>query len=860
MMFELGKDIILQRKVKMKPRRVHKGFQSLKQCTAKKVQTDTLELLNVKKTDKVLSPHCEVKYEKDPNQIVHICLETKKMGSSYSIGGVADVSYQLSKEFIKEGIDSRLIVPYYSAWLDNNDNEGIVIKDKNGNFRREKDAQNYSLKDGESFVILDKNGKSTIELERMDGICGKIEQMNPYTYQKENIVYQVFKINNQSEEINNGLPVYIIHTPNVARMQEAYYNNKKDLSKGHFLEYEYAAFAVAATRALKQIASMTNENFNPANYLLHDRYTFNAIDEMKRTSDDFFEGIKIHEVLHNIGKAYQGEFMLPLDAFSIISTGDNEAIGAYIDSNNGDNIKAAQILREEINERKKKFYCEKKQELNIVKYLSKENILNPFKVVMNFYMGKYMLNDEYNMTEIGLPAARENPQMVSIGNVSTYYGYEVKQSKTRDIACNLYDSIRRTTMVDITNGTDLNSMETAKPFQANGTKFGPKGSFIMSEESPLKNYSPYNVTMSDIEIYKCKQHNKMLFYACLKGKENKEKFDIGEDSLNRLFFTKEQIENKDCPSSVYGYIRNGIENPVIISGWGRGDEQKGFTATLEGFKQFLNDKTIQEIDKRRVILTLGGTFKDKSNPEWKKIKELIDEINKIDNGKYSGQIIFADGWFANKLACCSDFTIFTSRQEPCGITPLESMGCATPVLAIKTGGFPNTIQENETGFFTHNPYTLSKENLNLKYRKTKKYAGKLIRGNIDMMRQFAAGEEVAILFKKAVSLNPSDLKRMQRKCLEAKNNWSDNIKANILPQNPQKITKSAVKRYLEDVFELKKNPKTGKWEEIQSRKDKNLRFQIDTQKRKNALKFLPINFKAFFANNKYFFKHSKVVD
>lgn len=860
MMYEIGKDIILKSTLKMAPQRLHKGFQSLKRCNTKKLQTDTIELLDVKKIDKVLSPHCEVKYEKDPNQIVHICLETKKMGSSYSIGGVADVSYQLSKEFIKEGIDSRLIVPYYSAWLDKNDNEGIVIKDKDGNFRREKNAQTYSLKDGESFVILDKNRKSIIELERMDKISGEIEQLNPYTYEKCMTAYQAFKIKNQSKEINNGAPVYVIYTPNVARMQEAYYNNKKDLSKGHFLEYEYAAFTVAATRVLKKIASMTNENFNPANYLLHDRYTFNAIDEMKRSGDDFFDGIKIHEVLHNVGKAYQGEFMLPLDAFSIISTGDARAIDEFLTSNNGDNLKAAQILLQEIRERKLDNYKLKKYNIDIIKYLSKVHILRPFIDLFQNYIGKYLIQNQYNMTEIGLKEARENSQMVSIGNVSTYYGWEIKQGKTRDIADNLYSSIAKTNMIDITNGTDLSSMETNIPFYENGTKFGPQGSLIMSESSPLKNYSPYNILMSDSSIYECKQHNKNLFYACLKGKKNKKKFDTSDNSLNRLFFTKEQIENKDCPSSVYGYIRDGIKEPIIISGWGRGDEQKGFTATLEGFKQFLLSKSTSEEERKKVILTLGGTFKDKSNPEWRKIKELIDEINTMENGKYSGQVIFADGWFANKLASCSDFTIFTSRQEPCGITPLESMGCATPVLAIRTGGFYNTIQEGETGFFTCNPYTLSKEHLNLKYKKTKKYANKLIRGKIDLVRQFSLGEEIATLFKKAASIKPEDLKIMQRKCLEAKNNWDDNARANISPLNPQEKTKPAVMRYLEDVFELKKNPQTGKWEETQNRKDKNLKFKIETQKRKNALEFKPINFKAFFLHNKYFFKHSKDVN
>ena len=859
----LRKNAVLQQQKKLHPQRLCSKCQSIKRNNSSKIQSDTLSLSNIQNQVKSLSPHCEVKYDKDPNQIIHICLETKKMGGSYSIGGVADVSYQLSKEFINEGIDSRLIIPYYSAWLDKNDNEGIVIKDKDGNFRREKDSQNYQLKDGEHFVILDKNGNSTIELERMDGISGNIPQINPYTYQKNNTPYQVFKIKNQSQEINNGVPIYIVYTPNVSRMQEAYYNNKKDLSKGHFLEYEYAAFTVAAVKALKQIASETDEQFNPSNYLLHDRFTFNAIDEMKRNEDDFFNNIKIHQVLHNVGKAYQGEFMFPLDAFSIFSTGDERAIDEFLTSNNGDNLTAAQILLEEIKERKKENYELKKYNIDIIKYLSKEHILKPFISLFQNYIGKYFIRDQYNITEIGLSEARENPQMISIGNVSTYYGYEIKQGQTRDIADNLYHSIIRTNMIDITNGTDLSSMETNKPFYANGTKFGPKGAIIMSESSPLKNYSPYDISMSDSEIYNRKQHNKNLFYACLKGKKNQDgmPFDTSDNSLNRLFFTKEQIESKDCPSSVYGYIRDGIANPIIISGWGRGDEQKGFTATLEGFKQFLLDKKNLDNDKRRVILTLGGTFKDKSNPEWRKIKELIDEINGIEKGKYSGQVIFADGWFANKLACCSDFTIFTSRQEPCGITPLESMACGTPVLAIHTGGFPNTVKDNETGLFTKSPYTLSKENLSRRFGKTKRFRGKIIRGNIDLMRQTAAGKEIAKLLNQATSIKRHKMEKMQRNCLQAKNNWSDNAQANISPLNPQSTPKPAIRKYLEDVFGLEKNDYTGKWELSNARKSENLKLKnIRPEQKQNAFNPFNLDLKAFCKINKYFFKHIKIED
>ena len=45
-----------------------------------------------------------------------------------------------------------------------------------------------------------------------------------------------------------------------------------------------------------------------------------------------------------------------------------------------------------------------------------------------------------------------------------------------------------------------------------------------------------------------------------------------------------------------------------------------------------------------------------------------------------------------------------------------------------------------------------------------------------------------------------------------------------------------------------------------SYEDNKLSVKIETQKRKNALEFKPINFKAFFLHNKYFFKHSKDVN
>jgi glycosyltransferase involved in cell wall biosynthesis len=48
--------------------------------------------------------------------------------------------------------------------------------------------------------------------------------------------------------------------------------------------------------------------------------------------------------------------------------------------------------------------------------------------------------------------------------------------------------------------------------------------------------------------------------------------------------------------------------------------------------------------------------------------------------------------YRHALAC-----LCASRMEPFGLTALESMACGTPVIAIREGGFPETVLDGETG-------------------------------------------------------------------------------------------------------------------------------------------------------------------
>src|SRR5205823_1775237 len=42
-------------------------------------------------------------------------------------------------------------------------------------------------------------------------------------------------------------------------------------------------------------------------------------------------------------------------------------------------------------------------------------------------------------------------------------------------------------------------------------------------------------------------------------------------------------------------------------------------------------------------------------------------------------------------------TVCAARNEPFGLTALESMACGTPVVAIRDGGYPETVVDGETG-------------------------------------------------------------------------------------------------------------------------------------------------------------------
>lgn len=55
-------------------------------------------------------------------------------------------------------------------------------------------------------------------------------------------------------------------------------------------------------------------------------------------------------------------------------------------------------------------------------------------------------------------------------------------------------------------------------------------------------------------------------------------------------------------------------------------------------------------------------------------------------------------------------TVCTASLEPFGFVPLESMACATPVVAVNEGGYRDTVLDGKTGFLVErDPETLSRK-------------------------------------------------------------------------------------------------------------------------------------------------------
>ncbi len=764
---------------------------------------------------------------KKNNQIASIASEyqglPKAFDGMYKIGGLANVAGEASIAFKNEGMDIRTFIPYHSKFIENNTVQkadgGIFVRSNDGVIKRVEDPATYDLDEekGETFVMVAGVQKSKedpetgeikisksadyLELKRtnISGSVPYLDEVDKTLAQKEE-KYTLFEL----KQDENKPKIYVVHTEGLANLTKAYGGDDGDAYYSNF-DREYANFTRAIVGEILPKMSADDKakeaygDFNPAGYWLHDRFAFPAMLEASKRAadgDEYFSGLRMHATYHNPGRDYQGHYDNPLDFIKTI--GAVEILDTLAQN---DEEAAKRVIGYT---KKVQTHREKGGDNNmapIQEILTKEEYEDLVKI-FEPYVGQF--RDEkgsYNMSLIPHVARKTNAGNFTHGTVSMNYGKEMINKATPEIALGITSILKEDedNMVNITNGSYAVSLGLDSP-QFNGV---PGLDKLAQSENGYTPLVKGDITSAD-ELDKVKKANvKWAINAVSEGfkqaekvKEEKGKSEA-EDTLKEFFFA----DGTNSSSSIIGSMSPYEEGDRLFFGWGRGVEQKGIPTTLEAFKQFFLDETIDEETKKHTKLILGaGTWKEE-DADWQHITRLMDEIAEIDGGKYANNVVYVNGRISNKLAACADFTVFTSRYEPCGITPLESYSAGTPVISIATGGAPDFIADGETGFLTKHafytdPQELGGEEVAAEFEKL---SGAEKAKKLDDYRIEVLGKETKDCIVRALKKaeNQEEYKEMAFKCFEQKVEWDENKAYNG-------NAKSANERYFSEAFGVKK--------------------------------------------------------
>lgn len=635
---------------------------------------------------------------KNMNQILSLPYENKATGlpEDYQ-GGLGVVTDEAPASFREhEGLDVRSIMPFHEH---NNQQGGYkflytkgITRTQDGKLPEQIETKwflsgnlgetledfakshNFDVNDLKYVIQSEPNGKEADSLSKYciiepTSAQGEFERMSDTDIGKlQKVKYHLFKISKENPKYNKlaDTPNYWMYTEELAKIPKPYTYGPEGHG-GIDSEIINADFCRAVVKAGEQMNTEEFGYYNPASIWGHDRpvaSVFSMIADESARGNSFYNGTITHFTLHNPRRAYQGTTDNPF-AFArmIFSPEDVEQIRNHpqYDLLQNFNAKGWDNLTE--------------VEKNFVK-----KAFDPFIGEFKDFFGTY------NITKIALIAKKVNPNNTSIGTVSPNFDRQMK-NPDMDVAPGLGSDLR-----EIETTSPLNGSTPASLGLDNNTGDFGRGNNTLSEQksgfTPLK-YNGHNIE----EIIENREKNAVWQTSILNKAEQ-----AGQKALNKVLYNDLQIEQG---RSVLGSLANYKKGDMLIIGWGRPDEQKGFPITLMGFKKFLMREDVPKEVKQKMHVQIGwGDLPfDKNSREWKLIYDNFKAIQELENGAYKGSLMLADGRYPNKLLACATHCIFTSRDEICGITPFEAKAGGVPYLATAAGG-PVDYTNKENGWLT----------------------------------------------------------------------------------------------------------------------------------------------------------------
>lgn len=618
-------------------------------------------------------------------------------------------------------------------------------------------------------------------------------------------------------EVSERNAAYFIHTKDLAKFDTAYGSGGKGYSAygayGTTGSYSTGAYSTGGgnfvstniayadnNRALVEILPKLNTEahgfYNPANIWLHDRpafITMNAIADASHFGNDYYNGLKVHGTFHNPGRDYQGAESNPFEMFKMLARPEDI-----------ETLKKHSQL-----EKLKKIEARWGKEWDKAP-LSEKNfanqILRPF---MANFLDDYVdtANDvrTFNISMTPIAGTNINPRNMSGGTVSVNYGKEMKSLETPDIAQYLTTKLAATKTIDITNGSTPANLRLDDPTATFCQGNNINGLTELKEGFTTYKYDPKLNNLD--EVLNAKKSNTKWLLNSLGDAFEKG----GPQGITKMFFTDKQVSENNA--SIIGHLSKYEDGDMLFMGWGRPDPQKGYPSTFQAFLDFLKDPKIDSEVKKHTKLLVGAGVWENDARDYTWVQDIIRQIGELDGGIYKGNACYVNGFFPNRLVGCATYTIFSSRFEPCGITPLESFAAGTPVISTKTGGAPDFITAAR-GYLTKNPYLRNTESLKIDPAKLAGKKPEEIGNIIDAERMFANASELKECIIAATSdynLKPEEGKltkyaEMVKDAITQKIDWHENAAYNG--------GKTANERYMTEVFEVDKGIEGRNFEKL----------------------------------------------
>lgn len=727
---------------------------------------------------------------KNINQLASLTPENNGLGlAETSQGGEGCVGYEIVESMRKhENMDARSFMPF---WEHNNPKGGykFLIHRKEdfpaGVAKLPDEMPNsafYSAEVGEdlaavakklglktdelSYVIQSrpngngKDAKSRYCILEPTSVAGEVKRPSSSVLgELDTIPYRLLKISEHNPSYNKlkGQPHYFVYTSDLAKASKPY---SYDCWGNVPFEAEIVNSDWMRVQADLLHSKMNTPEFgfyDPASVLAHDRvahtYGVHVANRSANGKTDV-NGVKVHIIDHNTGRNYQG---LTNDPMKFISVVGDEADAAALKA-----MPDFELLRKA---KEQGMAALSDRERQIV-----STIVDPY--LAPFRDGSGM----YNILKTGISAVETNPENISEGTVSHTFDKEMKSQETPDAAKFLTDDFARIQTKSVGNGVTPANLRLNDPT----ANFGRGNNGLSDAKAGFTTFE-YNGSNIDEVIAAKNKNAKWLTNLIWEAGEK------GQAELNKLFFNEGQIADGH---NVKGYLSPIREGDILVFGFGRPDEQKGFPISTKGFLNFLKDESVPKEMKQKVKVLLGAGPWNKDADDYKAIVRDLEEIGKLDGGAYKHNIMYVDGFTPNRLVGAAHYGLFTSRREMYGITPIECKIAGTPYGTTATGG-PVDYTNPKNGFLTRDAVELRPERFGLSWANSPK--------EIDEARVNHQAEQVGDIFKSMIyeysNDRPSYIAK-SKKNIEERVDWHNNGEYNF--------GKSANRCYLDDILEVDK--------------------------------------------------------